>query len=91
MLQICVCYGSPLLASKDLLLLILLATTFLGGVRLLGAEEIEGSSVVPLQVVTTVESEPMLALLTDRRLRAGPFPLDLGDVSGLGQFKRAGF
>ena len=90
MLQIFVCYGSPLLASKDLLLLILLATTFLGGVRLLGAEEIEGSSVVPLQVVTTVESEPMLALLTDRPLRAG-LPLDLGDVSGLGQFKRAGF
>jgi len=38
-LQIFVCYGSPLLASKDLLLLILLVTTFLVGVRLLGAEE----------------------------------------------------
>jgi len=57
---------------------------------LLGAEEVEGSSVVPLQVVTTVESEPMLALLTDRRLRAG-LPLDLGDESGLGPFKRVGF
>ena len=57
----------------------------MGGVRLLGAEEDEGSSVVPLQVVTTAESEP-----TDRRLRAR-LPLHLGNESGLYSFKRVGF
>lgn len=73
-------------------LAILLATTFLGGVRLSGG--VDDCSSNPLQLLadtTDVESEPMLALLTERRLNAG-LPLDRGDDRGLGPLlNRLGF
>lgn len=72
-------------------LAILLVTTFFGGVRFCGGVADVWSS-MPLQVVVAdVESEPMLALLTERLLKAG-LPLDRGDERGLGPLlNRLGF
>lgn len=73
-------------------LAILLVTTFFGGVRFCGGVDDDVCSSTPLHVVVTdVESEPMLALLTERRLNAG-LPFDRGDERGLGPLlKRLGF
>lgn len=74
-------------------LAILLATTFLGGVRFWGVDVDDWSSAPLYVVVTDVVSEPMLALLTDLLLSAGLWPpFERGDDSGLGPLlKRAGF
>lgn len=77
-------------------LAILLVTTFLGGVRFSGGVELSSA---PLHVVITVESEPILALLTERLLSAGLPLVRVVETGGLetlireydGFFGKAGF
>ena len=67
-------------------LAILLVTTFFGGVLFSWPQD-EDTSSTPLAVVATVESDPMLALLTERLLMAG-LPFDRGEDKGLGPLRR---